>query len=147
MGEKEEVARSRRAVLDTNVAVSALLFREGRLAWLREAWEGRRVVPVVSAATVAELVRVLGYPKFKLAGDDAKNLLAVYMEHAEAVGEVGRFIRVPRCRDADDRVFLRLAYAARVDALVTGDDDLLAVAAESRIPILSPEAFRKTFEP
>ena len=147
MGEKETVAHPRRVVLDTNVAVSALLFRTGRLGWLREAWETGRVVPVVSATTIAELVRVLGYRKFKLSNDEAKNLLADYMEHAEAIGEVRRSVRLPKCRDEDDRAFLRLAYAARVDALVTGDNDLLAVAAESRIPVLSPDDFRTTFDP
>ena len=35
-------------------------------------------------------------------------------------------------------MFLRLAYAAKVDAIVTDDEDLLALAGESRIPILSP---------
>ena len=42
MGEKTEVARPRRVVLDTNVVLSVLVFREGRLAWLREAWEARK---------------------------------------------------------------------------------------------------------
>lgn len=141
MGEKAEVARSRRVVLDTNVAVSALVFRQGRLAWLREAWEAGRIVPVVSAETVSELVRVLAYPKFKLTGDETKNVLAHYMEYAEAVGKVGT-PRIPQCRDPDDRIFLRLAYAARVEALVTGDKDLLALAGKSRIPILTPDALK-----
>ena len=35
-------------------------------------------------------------------------------------------------------MFLRLAYAAKVDAIVTGDDDLLRLAGEARILILSP---------
>ena len=38
---------------------------------------------------------------------------------------------------------LSLAYAARVDALVTGDADLLAVAAQSKIPILTPDALKR----
>jgi putative PIN family toxin of toxin-antitoxin system len=139
----EEKVGSRRVVLDTNVAVSALVFREGRLAWLREAWESGRIVPVVSAETLSELVRVLGYPKFKLTGDEAKNLLAAYMEHAEVGRKPRRAQRIPECRDQDDRAFLQLAYAARVDALVTGDDDLLAVAERSRIRILSADALRK----
>ena len=46
--------------------------------------------------------------------------------------------RKPDCRDPKDEMFLRLAYAAKVDAIVTGDNDLLAPAGESRIPILSP---------
>ena len=142
MGEKTEVTRPRRVVLDTNVAVSALVFREGRLAWLREAWAARRVVPLVSAETVAELVRVLACPKLRLSEEDTKNVLAHYMEHAEAVREAGASIRVPECRDPDDRKFLQLAFAAKADALVTGDEDLLTLAGKSRVPILTPDALK-----
>ncbi|HLF38196.1 MAG TPA: putative toxin-antitoxin system toxin component, PIN family [Burkholderiales bacterium] len=142
MGEKAEIARPRRVVLDTNVAVSALVFREGRLAWLREAWEAGRIVPIVSAETVAELVRVLAYPKLKLSEEETKNVLAHYMEHAEAVREAGASVRVPERRDPDDRKFLQLAYAAKADALVTGDEDLLTLAGKSRVPILTPEALK-----
>ena len=141
MGEKAEVTRSRRVVLDTNVVVSALVFRQGRLAWLREAWEAGRIVPVVSAETLAELVRVLAYPKLKLTEEETKNVLAHYMEHAEAMGKVG-MPRIPQYRDPNDRIFLRLAYAARVQALVTGDKDLLALAGKSRIPIRAPDALK-----
>jgi len=142
VGEKTEVARPRRVVLDTNVAVSALVFREGRLAWLRQAWEAGRIVPIVSAETVAELVRVLAYPKLKLSEEETKNVLAHYMEHAEAVREAGASVRVPECRDPDDRKFLQLAYAAKADALVTGDEDLLTLAGKSRVPILTPDALK-----
>jgi len=142
VGEKTEVARPRRVVLDTNVAVSALVFREGRLAWLREAWEAGRIVPIVSAETVAELVRVLAYPKLKLSEEDTKDVLAHFMEHAEAVREVGASVRIPECRDPDDRKFLQLAYAAKADALVTGDADLLTLAGKSRVPILTPDALK-----
>ena len=142
MGEKTEVARPLRVVLDTNVAVSALVFREGRLAWLREAWAAGRAVPLVSAATLSELVRVLAYPKLKLSEEETKSALAHYMEHAEAVREAGASVRVPECRDPEDRKFLQLAYAAKAYALVTGDADLLTLAGESRVPILSPAALK-----
>jgi len=142
VGEKAEVARPRRVVLDTNVAVSALVFREGRLAWLREAWAAGRVVPLVSTETLAELVRVLAYPKLKLSEEETKSVLAHYMEHAEAVPEAGASVRVPECRDPDDRKFLQLAYAAKADALVTGDEDLLALAGRSRVPVLTPDALK-----
>lgn len=145
MGKKKKIGRPLRVVLDTNGAVSALVLRAGRLAWLREAWAAGRVAPVVSKETVAELVRVLAHPKLDLTADDTKNALAHYMEHAQAV-EAKTSARVPECRDEDDRMFLRLAYAARVDALVTGDDDLLAVAAKSRIPILTPDALKQRLE-
>jgi putative PIN family toxin of toxin-antitoxin system len=146
VGPKEEVARPLRVVLDTNVAVSALVFRAGRLAWLREAWAAGTVVPLVSRETLAELVRVLGYPKLELGEEEAKSLVSHYMEHAETLVEVRTRARIPPCRDPDDRAFLRLAYAAGADALVTGDADLLDLAARSRIPILAPGALKERLE-
>jgi predicted nucleic acid-binding protein len=54
-----------RVVFDTNTVLSALLFGRGRLAWLRQVWRQGMVVPIVSAATRAEIERVLAYPKFR----------------------------------------------------------------------------------
>lgn len=136
-----------RVVHDTNVAVSALLFRAGRLAWLRDAWADCTVVPVVCRSTIAELEQVLLYPKFRLAADEVTALLACYLEQAESRPDPSASLRVPRCRDEDDRLFLRLAYAARADALVTGDADLIALAPRSRVRILSPAALRALVEP
>jgi putative PIN family toxin of toxin-antitoxin system len=136
-----------RVVHDTNVAVSALLFRTGRLAWLRDAWAAGTVVPLVCRSTVAELEQVLFYPKFHLDSDDMTALLATYLERAETRPDPGAAVRVPHCRDEDDRLFLRLAYAARADALVTGDADLIALAPESRVKIITPTALRALVEP
>lgn len=141
--ERASALRPLRVVCDTNVAVSALVFRAGRLDWLREAWRTQALVPLVSRVTLAELVRVLGYPKLRLEAEETKSLLAQYMEHAETVEPVRAAAGIPQCRDPDDRAFLRLAYAARADALVTGDTDLLSLAARSRIPILAPDALRR----
>ena len=43
--------------------------------------------------------------------------------------------------------FLELALAARADALITGDADLLALADSFAVPILSPAALRKRLVP
>jgi predicted nucleic acid-binding protein len=48
-----------RVVLDTNVVLSALLFRGGPTARLRDAWQNGRFVPLASTITADELVRVL----------------------------------------------------------------------------------------
>ena len=142
-GPARALGRPLRVVCDTNVAVSALAFRAGRLAWLREAWAAGTVVPLVSGETLAELVRVLGYPKLRLEAEETKSLIAVCMEHAETIGRVRGAGRIPACRDPDDRAFLRLAYAAKADALVTGDTDLLELAARSRIPIVTPDGLKQ----
>ena len=79
------MSRVRRAVIDTNVVVSAFVFRAGALAWLREAIINGKIIPLVSDKTLTELVRVLGYPRLGLSAEDRENILVQYMEHAEAV--------------------------------------------------------------
>ena len=54
--------------------------------------------------------------------------------------------RIPKCRDPKDEMFLRVAYAAKVDAIVTADDDLLVLVGESRIPILHRASWRRALK-
>ena len=118
-----------RVVLDTNVVLSSLLFRSGRLSQLRHSWQDKCFVPVVCHQTMTELVRVLGYKKFKLSQVDANNILALYMPYVEAhtLKPAANMVHVPRCRDPKDQIFLELADSAMVDYLVTGDEDLLVL--------------------
>jgi uncharacterized protein len=127
-----------RVVLDTNVLISALVFESPGAVWLRNLWQQSGIIPVVSKETVEELMRVLAYKKFALSQTDQHDLLEDYLPYAETVAAPKTRARVPKCRDSKDEMFLRLAFATKVDALVTGDDDLLAMAGESRILILSP---------
>lgn len=121
-----------RAVLDTNVVVSALLFAGGSAARLRHAWQAGRLLPLLSTATAQELMRVLAYPKFKLTAAEQQELLADYLPWAEVVAVPDPPPRVPDCRDAKDLPFLYLAAAGRADVLVSGDADLLALAAPAK---------------
>ena len=128
----------RRVVLDTNVLISALVFESKSAVWLRNLWQQAGIVPVVSRETVEELMRVLAYKKFALSEADQSDLLEDYLPYAETIAAPRTRAHIPKCRDPKDEMFLRLAYTAKVDAIVTGDDDLLALAGESRILILSP---------
>ena len=85
---------------------------------------------------------MLAYPRFRLTVEDRENIIVHYMEHAEAIKQPRTRARLPRCRDPDDEMFIRLAYAAKADAILTGDEDLLSLAPDSSIPILIPVAFR-----
>ncbi len=131
--------RPPRTVLDTNLVLSALVFREGRLSALREAWQGRRVVPLVSKVTVAELIRVLAYPKFGLSADEREELLADYLPHCTTVPVPQPPPLTPDCRDPFDRPFLELAAEGKADYLVTGDRDLLSLAGRFVCPIVTAE--------
>ena len=74
-----------RVVIDTNLVLSALVFAGGRLTPLRRAWQAQRVLPLVSRSTVAELIRTLAYPKFRLAAPEQEELLADYLPYCKAV--------------------------------------------------------------
>ena len=117
-----------RVVLDTNVVVSALLFARGPAARVRLAWQSGLLKPLASRDTVAEIVRVLAYPKFRLSADDQQELLADYLPAATVVPIPSPPPTVPDCRDVHDLPFLHLAVAGLADALVTGDADLLTLA-------------------
>ena len=121
--------------------LSALLFHAGSVSWLRAAWQSNAVRPLASRDTIAELLRVLSYPKFRLTAAEREDLLGDYLPWCEAV-TVSSPIEVPDCRDPCDRPFLALALAAGADALVTGDGDLLALSDVFAVPILTPAAFR-----
>lgn len=131
-----------RTVLDTNVLVSALLFPKGTVSRLRVAWRSEVILPLASRDTVSELVRVLCYPKFRLTAEEREELLADYLPYCESV-VIGEPPPVPKCRDPFDRIFLEVAVAGRADALVTGDEDLLALAPAFPVPIISPRTFAK----
>jgi putative PIN family toxin of toxin-antitoxin system len=132
---------NRRVVFDTTTVVSALLFANGRLAWLRQHWRESGCVPLISRATAAELTRVMRYPKFGLSREDARELLADYLPHCEVIERAERCACL--CRDANDQAFLDLAQSGRADVLVSGDQDLLTLAGQTTFLIETPEAYRR----
>lgn len=119
-----------RVVLDTNVVLSALVFRGGAAGQVRQAWQRGLLLPLVSKATAQELVRVLAYPKFRLSAAEQHELLADYLPYAETVRIAQPLPQVPHCRDPLDLPFMHLALAGQAQVLVSGDRDLLAIAAE-----------------
>ena len=128
-------------MLDTNLVLSALVFRGGTAASLRSAWQQGACVPLVSSETVRELIRVLAYPKFRLTFAEQHELLADYLPYAQTVRIPQPPPTVPQCRDPFDLPFLQLAIAGRADFLVSGDKDLLVLASDFPVPILAPADF------
>jgi putative PIN family toxin of toxin-antitoxin system len=117
-----------RIVLDTDVVLSALLFQSSALSRFRTLWQRGTLEPLVSADTTTELLRVLGYPKFKLTEDERHELLHEYLPYATVVKpseHPNALNRLPICRDPSDEMFLELAQAGDATFLVTGDRDLL----------------------
>jgi putative PIN family toxin of toxin-antitoxin system len=131
---------TRRVVFDTNTVLSALLFANGSLSWLRSHWREGGCIPLISRATITELTRVLGYPKFQLSLDDQLELLGDYLPYCERVEPAEQCTLA--CRDENDQPLLDLAQSGRADLLVTGDKDLLSLSGQAKFLIETPAAYR-----
>jgi len=128
-----------RAVIDTNVLIAAILWRGPPHALLEHVRAGT-VSLVSSPALLAELADVIGRTKF-----DAI-LAKTNTSRERSLAEVRRLAEVieppplpqPVCRDPDDDEVLALAIAAKVELIVSGDNDLLSMNSFEGIPILAP---------
>ncbi len=137
-------------VLDTNVVLDWVAFRDPRVQPMVDAIERGVLRAATSSACLQELRRALGYAQVKL--DAAAQALAFerYAAHA-IVFEIRRPVEapdLPLCEDPDDQKFLELAWHARASHLVTRDQALLKLArrvAESgRFAVLAPDAFLRS---
>jgi putative PIN family toxin of toxin-antitoxin system len=128
-----------RAVLDTNVVISALLF-SGPPSQLVSAWQSSRLRPVVSAPVIDEYIRVLAYPKFKLTAAEIRGLveeeLLPFIETVTVPPSI-----IPKVRDPDDAKFITCAVTADVRWLVSGDNDLLSLHRVKSVEIISVAEF------
>ncbi len=130
-----------RVVIDTNVLLSALIFKSHALVAIRYSWQGGEIIPVVSRATAEEFMAALRYPKFSLEAREQDAILAEYLPYCDTLAEPKSTIRLPKCCDVDDQAFLLLAAACKAEMLVTGDKDLLALAGTVPLEIVTPRAF------
>jgi len=137
---------SLRLVFDTNCIVSALLFEQGKLAWMRPFWQAGDHKPLASKATVQELIRVLTYPKFKLREPQIQALLADYLPFVESVELPENIPLLPDCRDKNDQMFIELATIGRADVLISGDADLLVMADACGFAIETPADFHQRMQ-
>ena len=130
-----------KVVLDTNVLLSGLMFPEGTPGRIGAAWVEARFEVALSLDQLAEIGRVLEYPKIrrKLGWDDEQIELFIKQLYIRAeVVELG-VISVEVPRDQGDAPILATLAATNADVLVTGDGDLLALRAN--YPIESPAEF------
>ena len=128
----------KRVVLDSNVVVSALLFG-GISAKLIPLWKDRRIHPLCSKEIIDEYIRVLAYPKFKLVESEIEFLISqeiVRWFEIVTVSPGKRFV----IADPSDDKFIWCALEGRADAIISGDEHLLHLAA-SPSPVLTPSLF------
>jgi putative PIN family toxin of toxin-antitoxin system len=132
-----------RVVLDTNILLSALLFK-GRLSRIVDLWKEGAIKPFFSRETFEEFRTALGYPKFSLKAHEVKAILEETLPYFEVVGSKEKISGV--CKDPDDDKFISCALAASAEYIVSGDKDLCSLKKYHSVKIISGMKFLKLFE-
>ncbi len=127
--------------LDTNVLLSGLLAPDGTPGRILHAWLEARFDVAMSIEQLAEIGRVLGYPKIqrKLQWDEQRIEQFIRQRYirADVVNLHALSVQVPR--DPKDMPILATLIVSDADILVTGDRDLLDM--RGKYPIQTPAEF------
>ena len=126
-----------RIFLDTNVLVSAYTARQGFCAELLELiLTDPRCFLLTGEVNLSELRAVLRRRPFSL-GTTRINEIESEIKDQTIIPKPRRPSVIPE-RDPNDRWVVASAIAGSADLLVTGDKDLLDVAEQSSLPIITP---------
>jgi putative PIN family toxin of toxin-antitoxin system len=126
-----------RAVIDTNVLLSASISPKGTAALLVRFLVSNRAALLFSIETFDEFETRLWRPKFDayISIERRKEILGDFSQLAVWVGITGK---AHYSRDPDGDKFVETALVGQADVLVSGDSDLTDLAMVGGIPILSP---------
>lgn len=132
-----------KAVLDTNVLVSALLWKGTPHELLLKAFD-RKFQIIISEDIVHELVAVLKLEKFALENGEIESILRMLSILAEAVKT--SFSSGIKLKHAGDQNIVDCAVSGSADFIVTGDRELLNLGSVGNIKIITPKDFKKMLE-
>jgi predicted nucleic acid-binding protein len=108
-------------VLDTNVILDLLVFKDPSTEPLRLLLDTQQADAVRTLASMAELIDVIGRPTFKLSQEEQETIREAW-ESGSRLLEDTAMERAPfTCRDPDDQVFLDMAYSIRPAFLLSKD--------------------------
>ncbi len=127
-------AAALKLVLDTNIALDLLFFRDPSCEALDQLLRSGGARWISTPAAHTEFLRVLDYPqllRYSKHGERREQAAADFLVRSEQIEldlpESTR-ISLPRCADPDDQLFLELAVAVDADALLSKDKAVLALA-------------------
>lgn len=132
-----------RVVLDTNVLISAFISRTGAPAQIFALWRNGEIEILVSPESLAELQRVLTYPRvqryLQYTPEQIERFLTL-LQSAEMVESAEDVVVVDD--DPDDNKFFAIAVAAQAQYIISGDKaHVLPVGQYQGIQVVTPGTF------
>ncbi|WP_077036610.1 putative toxin-antitoxin system toxin component, PIN family [Pelomonas sp. KK5] len=139
-----------RLVIDTQVVMDWLVFKDPRALPLADALLTGRIRWIGQLAMLAELKHVLGRGVAAAYAPDLDLIERTFAERCEMIErEPAPAVRLV-CRDKDDQKFIDLAIAEQAAWLISRDRAVLALAKRARahgLAIGTPEAWLKSQQP
>ncbi len=135
-----------RAVVDTNVVVSASLNPDARINLILVHLARGKYTFLYSEGSLDEIIDVLSRPhvtRGMIGNFDVNEFVALARFRGE---EIVPITAIHICRDPDDDKFLEVAVEGKADYIVSGDGDLLSLSPFQGIPVLKPVDFLDILE-
>jgi putative PIN family toxin of toxin-antitoxin system len=123
-----------RAVLDTNVLVSAII-SDGKSRELLKRGITNQYSIIISDLILKELLTVLRRPKFKTSEDEIHRTILALIRTADTVNVTSKLKVVEE--DPKDDMIVETAVDGDADMIVTGDSHLLKLKKFEEIKIIS----------
>ena len=108
-------------MLDTNVILDLLVFKDPTVEPIRHLLDAKLVDAVRSEASMLELVDVIQRPIFKLSQQEQEIILLVWESLTRLLENTAIESAPFICRDTDDQIFLDMAYSIRPAVLFSKD--------------------------
>lgn len=126
-------------VLDTNIIVSALLFKQSQPRQGLDKARNKGII-LMSHAILVEIQEVLARAKFdKYITLGERQIFLIGFQETVTFIDIEETINA--CRDSKDDKYLELAVNGQATTIITGDRDLLVLNPFKNIPILSVREF------
>jgi len=118
-------------VFDTNVLLDLFVFHDFRALHLKQALLENKIDALASPKTLEEFADVISRPLFSLETVELEKILAQWKSLSRALDDQSLLSSPWRCKDADDQIFLDLAFTTKPCTLISKDNEVLKFAARA----------------
>ncbi len=121
----------KRFILDTNILLDIFVFQDTKAQHLKQAIIDQKIEVFACQKTIAEFADVISRPLFGLEPQQQSEIL----EQWQSLSQLHDDSRLPpapwSCPDADDQIFLDLAFALKPAILISKGNHLLSLASRA----------------
>lgn len=121
----------RRLILDTNILLDIFVFQDIKTQDLKQAIIDRQIAVFASQKTIAELADVIARPLFGLEPQQQNKILEQWQSLSQLQDDSCLQQAPWTCADADDQIFLDLAFQLKPAILISKDNALLKLASRA----------------